>query len=240
MSKLEITTEMLAALQELSSLLESDDVLGTTLKSVADLSVGALPGCDSAGVTLRVDGRHTTAAASDDYAWEIDQIQYDTEEGPCLTALKESKFHHITSVSEETRWPEFSRRAAEKSLRSSLSFPLKIEGTMGALNIYAKADDAFDEAAIGLGGIFATHANIALRNARTYAAARAVSDQLNEALKSRDMIGQAKGILMERENVSDEEAFAMLRTISQNANVKLRDVAQRLIEERGSISSGES
>jgi GAF domain-containing protein len=238
-SKLEISTELLTALQELSALLETDDVLATTLRSIADLSVSTLPGCDAAGVTLRGAKGDMTAAASDEYALEIDHIQYDSDEGPCVAALAENQFHHIVAVSEETRWPEFCRQAEQRGFRSSLSYPLHENGSVGALNIYSKRDDAFDEASIAVGGIFAAHATIALRNAHTYVAARDLTDQLNEALKSRDMIGQAKGILMERENVSDDAAFAMLRTISQNANVKLRDVAERLIEEKAR-ATGES
>ncbi len=237
MSKLEISTELLAAIQNLSSLVEGDDTLGSALNSIAELSVGALPGCDSAGVTLRIDGGHATAAASDEYALEIDRIQYESDEGPCVSALEENDFKHISAVAEETRWPEFCRRAAEKDFRSSLSFPLRDDGTSGALNIYSKADRAFDDASIRLGEVFATHASIALKNARTYDAARTLSDQLNEALASRDLIGQAKGILMERENISDEEAFSMLRTISQNSNVKLRDIAQRLVDEKKAASA---
>ncbi len=232
MSKLEISPELLDALQKLSSLLESEDALEKTLQSVVDLSTGTLPGCDAAGVTLRIDGKKTTAAASDEYTLEIDKIQYDLDEGPCLAALEESEFKKIDAVSEESRWPEFCRRAAEKGFRSSLSFPLKSNGTVGALNIYATEERAFGEDDIGVAKIFARQASIALANAQTYVAARRLSDQLNEALKSRDMIGQAKGILMEREGVSDEEAFEMLKTISQNSNVKLRDIAQRLIEEK--------
>jgi GAF domain-containing protein len=232
MSKLDISSELLDALHQLSSLLDTEDALEKTLNTVVDLSVATLPGCDGAGVTLRVKGKDTTAAASDEYTLEIDRIQYSSNEGPCVAAVEDGEFKQIASVSEETRWPEFCRRAAEKGFRSSLSLPLKLDGTVGALNIYAKTENAFDEKAIAVAGVFAKQATIALHNAQTYNAARRVADQLNEALKTRDMIGQAKGILMEREGVSEDEAFEMLKTISQNANVKLRDIAHRLIEEK--------
>lgn len=232
MSNLDISPELLDALQKLSSLLESQDALDQTLTTIVNLSVAALPGCDSAGVTIRVKGKHTTAAASDDYALEIDKIQYDSDEGPCVYALENSEFQHIDAVSEETRWPEFCRRAAERGFRSSLSFPLNQNGTAGALNIYSKTERAFDEIAIKMAQIFANQATVALQNAQTYNAARNVAENLNEALKTRDRIGQAKGILMEREGVSDDEAFEMLKTISQKSNVKLRDIAQLLTNER--------
>ena len=233
MSKLEVSPDLIEALHQLSSLLESEDSLDETLKTIVDLSVATLPGCDSAGVTLRVQGKDMTAAASDDYALEIDKIQYDSGEGPCVEALEQREFRQIEDVAEETRWPKFCGQAATKGFKSSISFPIKSDGTAGALNIYANSTGAFDEAAITIGGVFATQATIALQNAQTYQRTRQLADHLNEALKSRDLIGQAKGILMEREGATDEEAFEMLKTISQTSNVKLRDIAQRLVEEKG-------
>lgn len=231
MSKLEISPQLLDALQELSALLDSDDSLQETLDTIAQLPVDSIPGCDACGVTLRVDHKVMTAAASDEFTLEIDHIQYATRQGPCLEALETGEFRQIHAVSEEKRWPEFTVRAEEKGFRSNLSFPLRANGSVGALNIYAKTEHAFDEPSIAVGEIFARQASIALKNAQTYTAARKLTENLNEAILTRDMIGQAKGILMEREMVSDDEAFEMLRTISQAKNVKLREVARLLIEE---------
>lgn len=231
MSKLEISTEILQALQRVSGLLESDSPVDATLQTVADLCVSTIPGCDSAGVTVRVDGHHATAAASDAYAFEIDKIQYDANEGPCVFALEEATFIQIDAVSEETRWPEFCERAAQHGFRSSLSYPLVTDENRAALNIYGKAERVFDEAGIGIGELLASQATVALKNARMLSASRHLADQLQVALENRDTIGQAKGILMERERITDAQAFEMLKTISQSTNVKLRDVAQRLIED---------
>jgi AmiR/NasT family two-component response regulator len=104
--------------------------------------------------------------------------------------------------------------------------------------LYSTEEHGFDEASRAIGEIFARQATIALRNASTYLAARMLAEQLNEALESRDLIGRAKGILMEREGVTDDEAFHMLRVISQNTNVKLRDIAQRVVEEKDRALSG--
>lgn len=231
MSKLEISPEILQALQKVSGLLGAENPLDETLSTVAQLCVATIPGCDSAGVTLRVEGQDMTAAASDSYTLEIDQIQYDSNEGPCLSALEESTFMQIEAVSEETRWPEFCGTAAEHGFRSSISFPLKNDGAAGALNIYSKTERAFEEDAIAVGGLMAGQATVALQNAHTFRASQQLVTELQEALKSRDTIGQAKGILMEREGITDREAFDMLKTISQATNVKLRDVAQRLVDE---------
>lgn len=232
MSKLEVSPELLEALQRLSSLLESDDPLQKTLDTVAELSVRTLPGCDSAGVTLRSEGNYSTTAATDEFSLKMDRIQYEAGEGPCVEALETAEFRQIQAVSQELRWRDFCRRAQQDGFGSNLSFPLRINGSVGVLNIYAKNERAFDDRTIEIGQIFARQVSIALRNAQMYVAARDLAKQLNEALETRDLIGQAKGILMERESISDEEAFAMLRTISQHANVKLRDIAQRLVEEK--------
>ena len=231
MSKLEISPEILGALGKLSSLVESDNPVQGTLQSVVELSVATIHGCDAAGVTLRTKGRDKTAAATDDFALAIDNIQYELGDGPCLTALEDDESIGIDAISEEARWPEFRTRAAQHGLRSSVSHPLRNDGSVGALNLYAKRERAFDDAATQVAELFAKQAAIALRNAQTYAAARRLSDQLSEALRSRDVIGQAKGILMEREDVDDQAAFEMLTTISQHANVKLRQVAERIVDE---------
>ncbi|HEY7874874.1 MAG TPA: GAF and ANTAR domain-containing protein [Actinomycetota bacterium] len=123
-------------------------------------------------------------------------------------------------------------------MRGAVSHPLHINGSVGALNLYSTEEHGFDEASRAIGEIFARQATIALRNASTYLAARMLAEQLNEALESRDLIGRAKGILMEREGVTDDEAFHMLRVISQNTNVKLRDIAQRVVEEKDRALSG--
>lgn len=237
MSKLEISPEILAALQQLSSILESDDAFDRTLATVVDLSVSTLPGCDSAGITVRINGRDQTAASSDHYALEIDKIQYETREGPCLTALESGELQHIEDVSEEARWPRFRELAAGQGFRSGASFPLPLNGISGALNLYSRSERAFDGHAVEVGEVFARQARIALHNAQIYSAARRLGDQLNEAVRTRDLIGRAKGILMERERVSDEEAFEMLRRTSQNTNVKLRDLAQRLVTDSTSRAS---
>ncbi|HVF53619.1 MAG TPA: GAF and ANTAR domain-containing protein [Actinomycetota bacterium] len=238
MSQLFVSQELVDALHSLSSILDQENVLAGTLNNVVNLSVATLPGCDSAGVTLRIGNRDTTAAASDEYTLEIDKIQYGEAQGPCVAAIDDSEPKQIHAVAEETRWPDFCKRAAAKGFRSSLSFPLNGDGSSGALNLYSTRDHGFDdESSFAVAEIFARQAAIALRNASTYAAARRVADQLHDALLSRDLIGQAKGILMEREGVTDDQAFGMLKTISQNSNIKLRDVAQRLVEERVAASA---
>jgi transcriptional regulator with GAF, ATPase, and Fis domain len=204
------------------ALLDEEDVDGT-LNKITALAVDTIDGCDHAGVSL-VQGRHiTTRAATDDIPGHVDATQYQTDQGPCLDAIRAHETFRIDDLAAEDRWPRFSRRAAEETgVASMLSFRLFVDGdTMGALNLYSKQRAAFDDEALAMGSVFATHAAVALSGAQH-------DEQMRLALQSRDVIGQAKGILMARQHVSADEAFAILRRASQRMNVKLRELAERV------------
>lgn len=191
-----------------------------TLQKIVDLAVETIHGCDHAGVTLLKGREASTAAASDDVPATVDAIQYETGEGPCLDAIRHHEVYRTGDLAAERRWPQFSRRAQrETGIASMLCFRLFVEGdTLGALNMYSKAEDAFDDEARAVGLVFAAHAAVALANAIH-------DEQLEEALQSRDVIGQAKGILMAQQGVDADRAFDMLRRASQRLNLKLRDLA---------------
>ena len=204
------------------ALLSADDV-EATLEKITSLAVETIDGCDHAGVSL-VQGRLiSTPAASDDVPIQVDTIQYEVDDGPCLGAIREHETFCIEDLAGEDRWPEFSRRAAQETgVASMLSFRLFAEGdTMGALNLYSKRPGAFDDDALAIGSVFATHAAVALAGAQ-------YDEHLQKALQGRDVIGQAKGILMAQQNVNADEAFDILRRASQRMNVKLRELAERV------------
>ncbi len=154
----------------------------------------------------------------------MDRIQSETQEGPCVDAIKEHEVFITGSLAEEERWPQFARRAHELTgVNSVLSLRLfASEDTMGSLNLYSKAPDAFDDEDIAVGSVFAAHAAVALAGATR-------EEQLEAKADSRNVIGMAKGMIMARQEVSDDEAFAILRRASQRANVKLRDMADRIV-----------
>ena len=204
------------------ALLDEDDLEGTLTKVTA-MAVETIDGCDHAGVSL-IEGRTiSTPAASDDVPVQVDAIQYETAQGPCLDAIREHETFRIDDLTTEDRWPDFSKRAAaETGVASMLSFRLYAQGdTMGALNLYSKQPSAFDDEALAVGSVFATHAAVALAGAQQ-------DEQMHKALQGRDVIGQAKGILMAQQNVSADEAFDILRRASQRMNIKLREVAERV------------
>ena len=199
-----------------------------TLQKIVDLAVETIHGCDHAGVTFLEGREASTAAASDDVPATVDAIQYETGEGPCLDAIRHHEVYRTGDLAAERRWPRFSGRAQrETGITSMLCFRLFVEGdTLGALNMYSKAEDAFDDEAQAVGLVFAAHAAVALANAIH-------DEQLEEALQSRDVIGQAKGILMAQQGVDADRAFDMLRRASQRLNLKLRDLAAEVARSGG-------
>jgi transcriptional regulator with GAF, ATPase, and Fis domain len=210
---------------EIARALVAAETLEETLDMIAHLAVETIRGCEHAGVFLVESGKVSTPAASDDVPRALDRLQYELDEGPCLDAMREHEVFLVQDLSVETRWPRFGPRAVEETgVKSLLAFRLFAEGeTLGALNLYSKQAAAFDQEADELGAVFAAHAAVAMVGARQ-------SQQKDEAIRTRDIIGQAKGILMAQRGVTEDEAFDTLRRASQRMNVKLRDIARQIAQ----------
>jgi GAF domain-containing protein len=220
-----------AGIAELSRLLVNEESLDDTLHRVAELACRNIEGADVAGVTLVRDGEPTTAVFTDPASPEIDSAQYETGVGPCLDAWRDQRVHRIDSTAEDERWPHFSQAAVEHGVQSTISFPLAVRSNgIGALNLYSKQRAAFSDEDEETGTLFAQQASVALANAQLYDSAYRLTQQLQEALTSRAVIDQAKGILMAQRGVGADEAFDILRTASQGQNRKLRDLAQELVD----------
>ncbi len=215
--------DLAEAFAEVARSLRAEHSVQTTLERIVHLAADTIDGCDHACVSLVRRGEITTPAANDEVGPKVDEIQYEVSEGPCLDAIREHEVFVTDDLSREERWPHFSQRVAEATgVRSALSYRLFVEAdTLGALNLYSKGTAAFSEEDQAVGSIFAAHAAVALSAALN-------QQQLEEAVASRDVIGQAKGILMARQQVTADEAFEMLRRASQRLNVKLREVAKRV------------
>ena len=220
------------AFAEIARALLAEDDVQHTLQKICDLAVETIDGCDHAGISFLKGRKVDTPAASDDVPCRVDAIQYESGEGPCLDAIRDHEVFQTGDLGREHRWPNFAARAQEETgITSMLCFRLFVEGdTLGALNLYSKAADAFGEESRTVGLVFAAHAAVALSSAMH-------DEQMEEALQSRDLIGQAKGILMAREGITADEAFDMLRRASQRLNVKLRDVAGGIVERSGTPHS---
>ena len=195
-----------------------------TLVAVVRAAVELVPGCDEGSISVVLGRRKVTSeAASGDLPRAVDALQEGLGEGPCLDAAYEHETVRVPDLANDTRWPRFSAAAAEAGALGMLSFQLYVEGDdLGALNLFARRAFAFDDESEHVGLLFAAHAAVAYSAARQRAS-------LTRTVVTRQLIGQAQGILMERHKVTPEQAFSMLVRVSQHRNGKLRDVAEQLV-----------
>jgi GAF domain-containing protein len=190
---------------------------------IVSTSVGLVPGAEEASISL-VQGRRrvVTAAATGDLPRRFDDLQQVTRQGPCMDSMHEHETIRVDDLRHDPRWPELARRAPELGLASMLCFQLFVVGDdLGALNLMARQPAAFTDESERIGLPFAGHAAIAVAQAQKLS-------HLSTALASRDVIGQAKGVLMERYKITADQAFALLATASMDTNRKLREVAEYL------------
>ncbi len=224
--------DLAASLWGLSELLSGHDALERSLVRVATLAVEAIPGAEGAGLTLLEKDRPQTVVATADFVREVDDIQYRLGEGPCVSAVAEGRAFTSGNLGGEPQWPRFGPRVGRLGVHSALSLPLLLpDQVLGALNVYARPQNAFDGEALRLGSAFAGPAAVSVSNAQMLAEAERLAAQLTAALSSRAEIDQAMGVLMSRSGISAGEAFDRLRAMSQSRSMKLADVARDLLGE---------
>jgi GAF domain-containing protein len=194
------------------------------LRAVVLSAQDTVPGAEEAGVAvLHSDGRSATVAATDSLVYQVDQLQYELDEGPCVEALQGRWVPAVARLSTDRRWPRYAPRAALLGVESQLAVQLFDEGgTVAALNLYSRRPDAFGAESTHLAGLFATQAARALGRTTS-------TQRLTEALTTRRVIGHAVGILMERHQLDEDEAFAYLVRTSHASGIKLREAASRMV-----------
>jgi GAF domain-containing protein len=198
------------------------------LRGVTDAVLELVPGAEYAGMLLLGKrGGHETVAPTGDVMYKLDQIQVDTGQGPCVDAAVDDNILRVEDFAQENRWPVYTPKVVELGIRSSLSFKLfTAQRTAGALNTFSTRPHAFNAESEAIGSVLAAHAAAAI-------AAYRQGEQLQSALSSRDLIGQAKGIIMERYDVDAIRAFDMMRELSQTTNVNLVSIAEQVIATKG-------
>jgi len=218
------------ALAELGRIRLDETNLDDMLRRIAELAVRSLPRARHVSVTLVRGRAGWTAAFTGDLARQLDEWQYQEQRGPCLDASASGSSISVPDMAAEQRWPAWATRARDAGVGSSLSIGLPIqESVVGALNVYGAAVNDFDEPTIAVAERFAAYAAVALANTHLYDSAATLADQMQEAMRGRAVIEQAKGIIMGERRCSPEEAFALLSKISQDSNRKVRDVAEALV-----------
>lgn len=197
----------------------------TTLTGIVRAAIDLIPGVEEASISVVLGRRAVTSEApSGELPRTVDALQEETGQGPCLDAAYRHETVRVTDMRHEQRWPLFASRAADAGASGMLSLQLFVSGDdLGALNLYSRRANVFDDHSEHVGLLFASHAAIA------YAAIRR-QEQLTEAVASRLVIGQAQGRLIERHRLSPDQAFAVLARAASSTNTKLRTIAQDLVD----------
>ncbi|MER5885907.1 GAF and ANTAR domain-containing protein [Streptomyces sp. NPDC001941] len=208
----------------------AQDSVGATLERITASAIDLVDGCDAAGILVLDGNGAQTLAATDELVVASDRLQEQVGEGPCFDAARSTtgdRVFRIADLDREERWPAYAPRARELGIGSVMGFLLFTEDEdLGALNLYSRKPGAFTDTSELAGWLLASHAAIAFSSARTHA-------QMEQAVATRHVIGEAMGILMGAHHLTEEQAFETLRRYSQENNVKLREVARRVCAHGG-------
>jgi len=228
-----------AAVAALTRYFVGNQTLGETLRQVAELTIQAVPAADHVGITLLVDGKLKTSVFTHPEVPEIDRAQYRSGDGPCVDAYRTGVVQTIESTLAPGAWQEFRDSAARHGVLSTLSLPLLVHREpIGAINLYAEVEHAFDQENRHIAELFATQAAFVLANAQAYWDARDLSENLEQAMLSRAVIEQAKGIIMSTMRCDADAAMEILKNQSQTQNIKLRDIAAEIVRNTSSQAPG--
>jgi anti-anti-sigma factor len=214
-------------LRRVTAIPSDPDVVDGALQLVVELAQISVSGADGVSVSLLRHGELLTVAATDETIMEMDTDQYATGEGPCIDASRLGRWFHAESLETETRWPSFTPQARALGIMAILSSPLTaFEEPVGALNIYSRTASTFDLEDQQTAAVFAGKASLILSDARAGATDAQLAVRFQEALRSREIIATAKGIVMERESLNEEDAFTNLLRQSIKSGVSLLDRAE--------------
>jgi GAF domain-containing protein len=218
-------------LQELAEVLQSQRTLGAALAGIAEAAVTSVPGCDAASIAISVAGRPATAAMTARVALELDLVQYELDDGPCLTCFRTMRTLRIDLIDQDAQFPHFAVAARERGMRAVLSVPAtwgsEIVGTM---NLYSRTGP-FDETAVSVTTVLASQVAIAISRSPEFVAARAVVEEAQRNADDNADINLATGLLMVNEACTAEQAEGLLRQAALQDERTIVQIAQRIIEQ---------
>ncbi len=217
------SSRLLEVMDALASSMDEPSSLADTRRRIVDTAVDAVPGVDFASITvLHTDtGQVETTAETETFAHELDNMQYELQEGPCFDGVTEEELVVATDLAADPRWPQYAGKAAAAGVRSQIAIRLRNGRQVSGLNLYSRRVGGFEEP-LHEARLVARHARVVLGYARQL-------ESLNEALESRTEIGRAIGILMERYTLDSDRAFQFLVRVSKDSNTKIRDLASQIV-----------
>ncbi|MFF3228360.1 GAF domain-containing protein [Nocardia suismassiliense] len=226
-----VAEQLSAAYAHASGLLWSEQAVSSALARITALAADVIPESSGSGISLLDSaGQRTTSAATDRLVEAADALQYGLEQGPCLTAWNDHLLIRVDNVARDLRWPQWASRATELGIASVLSAPLVAGGdTLGALKVYSSRPHAYTEVSEDLLRRFAELISILLMQLQTAQSAQQFSDDLKDALQSRELIAFARGILMVREQVDADRAYLRLIELADRRRMPIRAVAAEIV-----------
>src|SRR3954470_16073996 len=226
--------QLIGTLQELAEILQDERTLGAALARIAEASTVSVPGCDAASIAISIEGRPSTAAITARIALELDLVQYDTDDGPCLRSFRTMRTLRVDLVEEGDQFPHFAVEARRAGIRSVLSVPaLWGSEVVGTLNLYSRSG-LFDETAATIASVLAAQVAIAISRSPEFAAARNVAELAQRDADDQADVNAAPGLLMVNEGGTAEQAEGLLREAATSDAQTIVQIAQRIIEDHQS------
>jgi GAF domain-containing protein len=227
-----VSDRLVRSIAELTDLLQRDQTLGTNVARLAEVAVTSVPGCDAASVALSVEGSAATAAISARVALELDLVQYDAGEGPCLSSMERAETIRLDVVEQGDEMPHFAVGARQRGIRSVLSVPAVVRGrSVGTLNLYSRTH-LFDESGETIAHLLAAQVAIAISRSPEMAIAQQVADAAQQESNDAADVAMATGLLMVDEDCTREQAEGLLRSASRHDERTILEVARQLITEQ--------
>jgi GAF domain-containing protein len=229
-----MSEELVNTLLRLADVLQAERTLGLALAAIAEAATASVPGCDAATIAISIGGRPATAAMTGIVALELDMVQYDTDDGPCLTSFRTASALRVDLYEQGEAFPHIARAARNVGIRAVLSMPA-IWGTemIGTLNLYSRTGP-FDESAETVAAVLGAQVVIAVSRSPEFAAARAVVEKAQAQADDQSAIALAAGLLISSQDCSREQADALLRNAAVQDEQTVLQIAQRIIEQHGS------
>src|SRR3954468_13157727 len=219
--------DLVNALQELAEILQTQQTLGGALAGIAEAATISVPGCDAATIAISIEGRPATAAMTARIALELDMVQYDTDDGPCLTSFRTVSTIRLDLTEKDEAFPHFAVAARHRGVRSVLSVPATWgDEIVGTLNLYSRSEP-FDQSAEAVATVLAAQVAIAVSRSPEFAAARAVVEEAQRDVDDKATVDVATGLLMSNEACTVEQAQGLLSHAATQDEQTIVEIAQR-------------
>ncbi len=229
--QLPLADELAGVVARMSGLLLTEETVETSLSVLSALAHETVPGSSGAGVSVVEGSRRTSAGSTDDQVRAADALQYELDEGPCLTATATRELVVIDDLEEEQRWPRWAAAARQLGLRATLSTPLVAgDTTVGAIKVYSDRPHAFGDVSRQRLTLFAAQAALLVASVQSYHRAERLSERMREAVRDRDLIGMANGVLMGRHGIDEHAALRMLIARGAERGIGLAAAARAVVD----------